>query len=115
MNNFDDIYSNIEDNFIAWCDEFQEGGSGFVFKQIIKSTIHLLRTNRLRASSNFSHDLGLRTSILNIQNTDQKWSILAKLFPPEGNNHTTKILNYTPYKSHLNMNGIEYSIKKRYI
>ena len=40
-----------------------------------------------------------------------KWSILAKLFPPERNNHTTRVSNYTPYESHLNMNGIEYPVK----
>ena len=44
MNNFDDIYSNIEDEFITWLDEFQNRGSGFVFKKIIKSTIHLSNT-----------------------------------------------------------------------
>ena len=26
MNNFDDIYSNIQENFIAWVDEFKEKG-----------------------------------------------------------------------------------------
>ena len=88
--------------------------SGFVFKQITKSTIRLSRTNQLRANSYFPHDLGLRTSILNIRNTDQKcfaWSILAKIFPPERNNHTTRVLNYTPYESHLNMDGVEYPVK----
>ena len=51
MNNFDDIYSNIEDEFMTWLDGYQERGSGFVFEQIIKSNIHLSRTNHLRASS----------------------------------------------------------------
>ena len=36
MNNFDDIYQNIEENFLAWLDDFQERGSGFVFEEIIK-------------------------------------------------------------------------------
>ena len=70
LNNFDDIYSNIEDDFIAWLDEFQERGLGFVFKQITKSTIPLSKTNHLRASSYFPHDLGIKTSILNIQNIE---------------------------------------------
>ena len=48
IKNFDDVYSNIENDFIAWLDEFQERGSGFVFKQIIKSAIHLSKTNHLR-------------------------------------------------------------------
>ena len=61
MNNFDEIYSNIEDGFVAWLDEFQERGSGFVFNQIIKTNIRLSRTNYLRASSYFPHDLGKRT------------------------------------------------------
>ena len=34
MNNFDDICQNIEENFLAWLDEFQERGSGFVFEEI---------------------------------------------------------------------------------
>ena len=86
MNNFDDVYFNIEDEFIAWLDEFQERDSGFVFNKIIKTNIRLSRINSLRASSYFPHDLGRRTSILNIQNSDQKcfiWSVLAKIFPPE--------------------------------
>ena len=88
MNNFDDIYSNIQEDFIAWIDEYQEKGSGFVFGKIIKTNIRLSKTNYLRASSYFNHDLGSLKSILNIRNKDQKcftWSILAKLFPPEKN------------------------------
>ena len=80
MNNFDDIYSNIEEEFITWLDGFQERGSGFVFKQTIKSTICLSRTNHLRVSSYFPHDLGRRTSMLNIRNNDQKcftWSVCS--------------------------------------
>ena len=88
MNNFDDIYSNIQEDFIAWIDEYQEKGSGFVFGKIIKTNIRLSKTNYLRAKSYFNHDLGSLKSILNIRNKDQKcftWSILAKLFPPEKN------------------------------
>ena len=101
MNNFDDIYQNIEENFLAWLDDFQERGYGFVFEEIIKTNIRLSRTNFLRASSCFSHDLGIRTSILNIQNTDQKcftWSILAKIYPPQQSNHATIVSNYIHMK-----------------
>ena len=66
MNNFDDIYQNIEEEFLAWVDKFQDNGSSFVFEEIIKTNIRLSRTNFLRASSYFPHDLGIRTSILNI-------------------------------------------------
>ena len=72
MNNFDDIYQNLEEEFLAWVDKFQDNGSGFVFEEIIKTNIRLSKTNFLRASSYFPHDLGRRTSILNIQNNDQK-------------------------------------------
>ena len=114
MNNFDDIYSNIEDEFTTWLDGYQDRGSGFVLEQKIKSNIRFSRTNHLRASSYFPHDLGRRNSIFNIQYTDQKcftWSILAKLFPPERNNHTTRVWNYTPFENHINMDGIEYPVK----
>ena len=113
-NNFDDIYQNLEEEFLAWVDNFQERGSGFVFEEIIKTNIRLSRTNLLRASSYFPHDLGRRTCILNIQNNDQKcftWSILAKIFPPQQSNHTTRVSNYTPYEYQLNMNNIEYPVK----
>ena len=35
MNNFDDIYQNLEEEFLAWVDKFQDNGSGFVFEEII--------------------------------------------------------------------------------
>ena len=114
MNNFDDIYQNIEENFLAWIDEFQERGSSFVFEEITNCNIRLSRTNFLRASSYFPHDLGRRTCILNIQNNDQKcfmWSTLAKIYPPQQSNHTTRVCNYTPYEDRLNMNNIEYPVK----
>ena len=116
MNNFDDIYSNIQEDFIAWIDDYEGRGYGFVFDKIIKTNIRLSKTNYLRASSYFDHDLGLRKSILNIKNNDQKcftWSILANLFPPEKNNHTTRVSNYVPYENHLNMNNIEYPVKTK--
>ena len=34
-----------DDDFIAWLDEFQERGSGFVFKQITESTIYTFIKN----------------------------------------------------------------------
>ena len=114
MNNFDDIYSNIQEDFIAWIDEYQEKGSGFVFDKIIKTNIRLSKTNYLRAKSYFNHDLGSLKSILNIRNNDQKcftWSILAKIFPPEKSNHTTRVSSYSPYGYRLNMNNIEYPVK----
>ena len=51
MNNFDDIYSNIQEDFVTWLDDYQEKGSGFVFSEIIETNIHLSKTNYLRASS----------------------------------------------------------------
>ena len=114
MNSFDDIYSSIEENFIAWLDEFQERGSGFVFNQITKTNIRLAKTNQLRGSSYFPHDLGRRNSILNIQNKDQKcflWSVIAKLYPPTSTKHSTRVSNYTPYENSLDMTDIEYPVK----
>ena len=115
MNNFNDIYLNIQEDFIAWLDDYQEKGSGFVFDKIIKTNIRLSKTNYLRASSYFNHDLGLVKSILNIRNEkDQKcftWSILAKLFPPEKTNHTTRVSSYTHYENRLNMDNIKYPVK----
>ena len=85
-----------------------------MFEEIIKTNIRLSKTNFLRASSYFPHNLGRRTCILNIQNNDQKcftWSILAKIYPPQQTNHTTRVSNYTPYEYQLNMNNIEYPVK----
>ena len=59
MNNFDDIYSNIQEDFIAWLDGYEGRGYGYVFDKIIKTNIRLSKTNYLRASSYFYHDLGL--------------------------------------------------------
>ena len=91
MNNFDDIYQNIEEEFLAWVEKFQDIGSGFVFEEIIKTNIRLSRTNFLRASSYFPHDLGIRTSILNIRNNDQKCFNLVNF---SKNISTTTIKSY---------------------
>ena len=111
MNNFDDIYSNIQEDFIAWIDDYEGKDYGFVFDKIIKTNIRLSKTNYLRASSYFDHDLGLRKGILNIRNKDQKCFSLAKIFPPERSNHTTRVSSYILHEGYLNMNNIEYPVK----
>ena len=41
MNNFDNTYENIQEEFEAWIDEYQDRGSGFVFHQIITTNMRL--------------------------------------------------------------------------
>ena len=117
LDNFELIYKNIIDQFETWVDEFQENGSGFVFKKIISTTIRLSKINPLRAGSYIKHELGNCKSILNIKNTNDNkcfvWSILAKLFPPNNKNrNTTRVSNYTPYESRLNLSGLEFPMSK---
>ena len=51
MNNFDDVWKNVEDGFQEWLDGFQERGSGLEYLQITKCTIKVARYKSLSGSS----------------------------------------------------------------
>ena len=51
MNNFDRYYALLKENFLQWIDAFQENGSGYEFRRVIKTHLKLTKTDTLAASS----------------------------------------------------------------
>ena len=110
-NNVDEFYNKLKDKFEAWIDEFQERGSGFVFRNIKSVEVKTYKYNYQKASSYIP--LKFKSSnIINVKNTkDNKcflWSILAKLYPAD--NNKDRVTKYKPYENEINMNNIEYPV-----
>ena len=110
-NNVDEFYNKLKDKFEAWIDEFQERGSGFVFRNIKSVEVKTYKYNYQKASSYIP--LKFKSSnIINVKNTkDNKcflWSILAKLYPADNNKE--RVTKYKPYENEINMNNIEYPV-----
>ena len=111
VNEFDDCYQQLQDDFNEYVDNFQELGSGFVFHRILRAELQIAKTKEMRASSYIKTEFTSH-SITNVQNKDQKcflWSILAKLYPT--NDHKHRVTNYVPYENRINMKNIEYPVK----
>ena len=109
-NNVSKFFRELRDSFEAWIDEYQERGSGFVFRNICSVKVKIHRYDYQRASSYL--ELGFKSkNIINVQNRDNKcflWSILAKFYPaPSDKERVTK---YIPYENRLGMEGIEYPV-----
>lgn len=113
INDFDESYKSVEDEFSAFIDQFQERGSGFVFNSITQVELRTYRMRGFRGSSYIPTPFK-SSNIVNIQNkTDNKcflWSILAKLYPAD--HHVTRVAKYAPYENVLNMTGINYPVTK---
>ena len=111
MNDFENAYTRIYDNFTKFIDEFQEKGSGHVFKEIIQVEIRAYRMRGFRGSSYIPTPFR-SSNIINVQNTkDNKsflWSILAKLHP--ANKDKQRVTKYQEYEKELNMEGSEYPV-----
>ena len=67
-NNVDEFYNKLKDKFEAWIDEFQERGSGFVFRNIKSVEVKTYKYNYQKASSYIP--LKFKSSnIINVKNT----------------------------------------------
>ena len=112
MNDFNNAYTRIYDNFNKFIDEFQEKGSGHVFKEITQVEIRAYRMRGFRGSSYIPTPFR-SSNVVNIKNKDNKcflWSILAKLHPAK--EHCERVTKYQEYENELNMKGLEYPITK---
>ena len=113
MNDFDNSYTRIYDNLTTFIDEFQEKGSGHVFKEIKEIEIRAYRMRGFNGSSYIPTPFR-SSNIVNVQNKkDNKcflWSILAKLHPAK--DHCERVTKYQEYENELNMEGIEYPVTK---
>lgn len=81
-NNFSKYFDDYIENFFQWFDDIQSKGSGLVFTKITKSICKIYKIKYLKGSSYKKLEFK-SSSIINIQNTDNKcflWSILAYLY-----------------------------------
>ena len=115
MDIFDRYYEFAKESFLKWIDDFQDRGSGFVFKQVTKTELKLSKTLSMIASSYFPYQFPEKRCVLNIRNNDQKcflWCVIAKLIENDPNYQSShnkpRVTNYTPYEHHFNMNDISY-------
>ena len=109
-NNLTAFFQKLRDSFDKWIDEYQERGSGYVFRNICRVTVKIHKYDYQRASSYIP--LGFKShNVVNVRNRDNKcflWSILAKFHPtPRDKERVTK---YIPYENRLDMQGIEYPV-----
>ena len=110
-NNIDKFYNELKSKFEVWIDEFQERGSGFVFRNIKSVEVKTYKYKHQKASSYIP--LKFKSSnIINVQNkNDNKcflWSILSKFYPADRDKQ--RVTKYKPYENAINMEGIEYPV-----
>ena len=119
-------YVNLEkrDVKIIWKDmiyelliglaNYQEKGSGWYFKEIIKLEIHLVDYKPMRGGSyiKLPEFIKKKNAILNIENKDDKcflWCILRYLHPKL--NHGERISDLKKYENDLNFKKIKFPIQ----
>jgi uncharacterized C2H2 Zn-finger protein len=111
MNNFDYKFKTIEQKFIAWVDNFQQKGSGYIFDRIKLTELTVVKVKSLTGSSYFKLPF-INNNILNIQNKDDKcflWCIIATIL--EIKSHPERVSHYKNYEGYINMGKIEYPVK----
>ena len=89
--------------------------SDAIFRNLDQLDVHVLGYQPLVGGTYIKtpEKLVKSKAIRNIKNTDEKcflWSILAK-FHPADHNHYTRVSNYKPFESELDMNAIDYPVK----
>ena len=93
---------------------YQEKGSGWYFKEIIKLEIHLADYKPMRGGSyiKLPEFIKNKNAILNIENKDDKcflWCILRYLYPKL--NHGERISDLKKYENDLNFKKIKFPIQ----
>ena len=85
-------------------------GSGWIFKNINKGTLHVSTFRPFTGASSFfplPPKLRNKRACINVQNRDEKcflWSILSALHPPS--HHVDRVSKYSPFQHELNMEGL---------
>ena len=106
--NVQNIVEKLYPNLIKQIENYQQNGSGWVLKSLVKLDINYLKYNPLRASSFIEMPKKFinKKGFVNVKNVDQKcflWSVLAALHPVE--DHKYRVNNYIKYENELNMHG----------
>ena len=108
------ILSEMIEAILNKIHNFQEGGSGWYFKEVISLEIHTVDYKPIKGSSYIPLPdfLMRKKAIINMENKDDKcflWSVLRYLHPRE--KHSTRINDLREYENDLNFKGIEFPVK----
>ena len=112
-----EILSIVIHNILEKISKYQQNGSGWYFKEVIRLEIHTAVFNPMRGSSYVPLPdwIMRKKAIVNILNTDEKcflWCVLRYLHPRDKNDG--RILDLKQYENELNIpEGINFPVKLR--
>ena len=105
------VYHKILENISM----FQQGGSGWYFKEVIRLEIHTVDYKPMRGGSSYiplPDWIMRKKAIVSIRNTDNKcflWSVLRYLYPREKND--CRLGDLKEHENELNTKGIDFPVK----
>lgn len=96
--------------------EYRRKSSNWVLDKVLGVAIHIVQYNPTKGSSYLPLPVKLasKKAIVNVQNTDQKWSMLsvwAALYPVT--NHPERVVNYVQHIEKLDFTGIPFPVRVR--
>ena len=108
--------NSIFDNLVKHIEEFQENGSGWVMRELLRLDLHTYVFDPLRGSTYIPlpSDLLAKQALLNIVSNDDKcfiWCIIAAIYGDSHNKNHNRVLHYREHEHKLNMSGIEMPMK----
>ena len=108
------ILSQMIDEILYKITHFQENGSDWYFKEIVRLEIHIVVYKSYKGSSYIPlPELIMRKkAIINMENKDDKcflWSVLRYLHPKES--HGERLTDLREYENDLNFKGIDFPFK----
>ena len=110
------ILKDIISELLIGLANYQEKGSGWYFKEIIKLELHLVEYKPMRGSTyiKLPEFIKKKNAILNMENKDDKcflWCILRYLHPKL--NHGERISDLKKYQKNLNLKKIKFPIQDK--
>ena len=111
-----DILPQMLKEIIEKLDNFQNNGSGWYFKKVIRLEIHILDDKQMKGDSYIPlpEFIMRKKGIINMENKGKKcflWSIFRYLHPRK--KHSSRINDLRKYENDLNFKGIDFPIKAK--
>ena len=111
-----EILAAMINKIINQIGKYQQNGSGWYFKEVVRLEIHTVDYKPMRGSSYIPLPDFIRRkkAIINIQNRDDKcfpWSVLRYLHPANRDEH--RLTDLRQYENELNGKGIIFPVKLR--